>query len=70
MGMKLKVIRRKEPFAMISLRIDPDDKARIEKCAAENQATVTDIVISALVQTGVIPAEPSSAVRTDGKTAP
>ena len=55
MPMKLKVVRRKEPFAMISLRIDPASKACIENAAAENKATMTDIVLSALIQVGVIP---------------
>lgn len=55
MGAKLRIVRRKEPFAMITLRIAPEDKSRIEKVAAENEATVTDVVISALIQTGVLP---------------
>ena len=58
---QLRVIRRKEPFAMITLRVAPEDKARIEKVAAENEATVTDIVISALIQTGVLPEEGAAA---------
>lgn len=55
MGVRLKVIRRKEPFAMITLRVFAGDKKRIEQVATANEATVTDVIISALVQTGVIP---------------
>ena len=55
MGARLKLIRRKEPFAMISLRVYAADKKMIEQVATANEATVTDVIISALVQTGVIP---------------
>lgn len=51
----LKIVKRKEPFAMITIRIPPGDKACVEKVATENDATVTDVIMSALVQTGVIP---------------
>ena len=50
----LKVVRRKEPFAMISIRASVEEKRQIESVATANGATVTDVIFSALRQCGVL----------------
>ena len=54
MGVSLKVTRRKEPFAMISIRASVEEKRQIESVATANGATVTDVIFSALRQCGVL----------------
>ena len=52
----LRIVRREVPARMRSFRLMPVEDKMLEDFARTHEATVSDIVISALRQTGVLPA--------------
>lgn len=51
---KLKVVPRKRPNAFMTFRITEEEDARIRAFAKSQNATISDVVLSALAQCGVI----------------
>ena len=52
----LRIVRREVPARMRSFRLMPVEDKMLEDFAREHSASVSDVVISALRQTGVLPA--------------
>ena len=51
---KLKIVKRERPDRINGFRLTPSQDDQLKRFAQEHGATVSDIIISALKQTGVI----------------
>ena len=51
----LRIVRREVPARVRAFRLMPNEDKMLEDYARTHEATVSDIVISALRQTGVLP---------------
>ena len=51
----LRIVKREVPSRMRAFRLMPTEDQMLEDYARTHEATVSDIVISALRQTGVLP---------------
>lgn len=52
---ELRIVKREVPSRMRAFRLMPTEDQMLEDYARTHEATVSDIVISALRQTGVLP---------------
>jgi hypothetical protein len=52
---ELRIVKREVPSRMRAFRLMPTEDRMLEDYARTHEATVSDIVISALRQTGVLP---------------
>ena len=52
---ELRIVKREAPSRMRAFRLMPNEDRMLEDYARTHEATVSDIVISALRQTGVLP---------------
>jgi hypothetical protein len=52
---ELRIVKREVPSRMRAFRLMPNEDRMLEDYARTHEATVSDIVISALRQTGVLP---------------
>ena len=52
----LRIVKREVPSRMRAFRLMPNEDKMLEDFAREHSASVSDVVISALRQTGVLPA--------------
>lgn len=53
---KLRIVKREIPSRMRGFRLRPNEDKMLEDYARAHGATVSDVMISALRQTGVLPA--------------
>ena len=53
---ELRIVKREVPSRMRAFRLMPNEDKMLEDFAREHSASVSDVVISALRQTGVLPA--------------
>ena len=53
---ELRIVKREVPSRMRAFRLMPVEDKMLEDFAREHSASVSDVVISALRQTGVLPA--------------
>ena len=53
---ELRIVRREIPARIRSFRLMPAEDKKLEDFARNHSASVSDVVISALRQTGVLPA--------------
>ena len=52
---ELRIVKREVPSRMRAFRLMPTEDKMLEDFAREHSASVSDVVISALRQTGVLP---------------